>query len=74
MNSKLQYKTFKSSWDSWDNLFKQASEFADRIGRENVLNISQSCNGNNEGVVTVWYWQDEMMGQMFEINQVNFGE
>jgi hypothetical protein len=55
-------------------LFQQASDFANSIGRENVLNISHSCDGHNRGVVTVWYWQEENTGQMFEINQVNFGD
>lgn len=73
MNSKLRYKYFKSSWDSWDSLFQQACEFANHIGQENVQNISHSCH-NNEAVITVWYWQQENSGQMFEINQVNFGE
>lgn len=73
MNPKLQYKVFKSGYSSWDTLFNQACEFANSIGRENVLNISHSCH-NNDGVVTVWYWVDTNAGQMFEINQVNFGE
>ncbi len=74
MNSSLKYKVFKSSWDSWDKLFQQASEFATTIGRENLVNISHSCDGSNEGTVAVWYWEDNISGQMFEINQVNFGE
>lgn len=73
MNSKLQYKVFRSGYESWDSLFNKACEFANSIGRENVLNISHSCH-NNDGVVTVWYWQEQNIGQMFEINQVNFGE
>ncbi len=73
MNSHLKFEVFRSSWTSWDSLFQEACDFADSIGRENVLNISHSCH-NNEGVVTVWYWAEEGYGQMFEINQVNFGE
>lgn len=74
MNESLNYKVFESAWDSWDSLFKQASEFADSIGRENVLNISHSCDGNNRGVVTVWYWKRAGAAQRFGINQINFGE
>lgn len=73
MDSKLKFKVFQSGYESWDSLFSQACEFANNVGRENVLNISHSCH-NSDGVVTVWYWEDENSGQMFEINQVNFGE
>lgn len=74
MNSKLKFKVFQSAYESWDSLFGKAGDFADSIGRESVLSISHSCHGN-DGVVTVWYWEDESdLGQMFEINRVNFGE
>ena len=73
MDANLRYKVFRSSWNSWDTLFQEACDFADSIGRENVLNISHSCH-NNEGVVTVWFWQEKNPGRMFELNQVNFGE
>jgi hypothetical protein len=73
MNSRLKYQVFRSGFESWDSLFIKASEFANSIGRENVLNISHSCH-NNDGVVTVWYWEEEISGQMFELNRVNFGE
>lgn len=71
MNARLRFETFSSSFDSWDSLFKQAGEFADSIGRENVLNISHSCDGNNNGVVTVWYWAEESRDS-FTINKVNW--
>ncbi len=73
MSAQLKYRYFSSSWDSWDSLFRQASNFAEKVGRENLVSISHSCNGNNEGVVTVWYWEEENSGEMFEINKVNFG-
>lgn len=62
MNSSLKYKVFKSSWDSWDKWFQKASDFANSIGKENLVNISHSCDSSNEGIVTVWYWQGEMAG------------
>jgi len=74
MNSSLKFKVFESSWDSWNKIFQDAADFADSVGKENVLNISHSCDGHNKGVVTVWYWEQSNPGQMFEINQVNFGE
>ena len=73
MNSKLKFEVFESSWDSWQVLCQKACDFADRIGRDNVVNISHSCT-NNEGAIMVWYWEDNLSGQMFEVNQVNFGE
>lgn len=73
MNSELKFETFSSSFDSWDSLFQKACDFANLIGRENVLNISHSCDANNNGVVTVWYWQEAKTEQSFEINKVNFG-
>ena len=74
MNSRLEFRVFESSWDSWESLFQQAAEFANRVGRENVLNISHSCDRNNNGTVTVWYWREENATQNFGINQFDFGE
>ena len=73
MNQKLKFKTFRSAWASWDDLFQEACDFANSIDRENVLNISHTCH-SNEGIVTVWYWDDEDSGRMFEINRTTFGE
>lgn len=74
MNARLKFKVFKSSWDSWDKLCQQAADFATTVGKDNVVNVSHSCCGSNDGTVTIWYWQDETADQMFEINQVNFGD
>ena len=52
---RVTYEIFKSGWLSWDELFKQATEFASELGPERVLNISHS-EDQNEGVVVVWYW------------------
>ena len=74
MNSRLKFQVFESSWDSWNKIFQNAANFADSIGRENVLSISHSCDGHNKGVVTVWYWEQSDSGRMFEIDRVNFDE
>ena len=41
----------------WEKTFQLACDFATRIGRERVVNIS---NDNDQGycIVTVWYWED----------------
>lgn len=54
---KAKCKVFKSSWSSWENLFKQATNFATDMGSGRVISISHSGD-YNEGVVVVWYWSD----------------
>ena len=54
----LHYRVFRGTWASWDELFRQAAEFSNEIGPERVFNISHS-EDKNDGVVAVWYWQDE---------------
>jgi hypothetical protein len=51
----VRFEVFRGVWASWNDLFQQAAEFATQIGRERLISISHSCD-NNEGVVTVWYW------------------
>jgi len=52
---------FKSSFQSWDRLFQSAGEFATNVGRERLIGISHSC-GETEGVVTVWFWEEDGLG------------
>lgn len=52
----VKFKHFRSSMSSWEELFNQAAEFATQIGPQNLINISHS-EDQNDGVVTVWYWQ-----------------
>ena len=52
---RAQFKVFKSSTKLWDTLFKEAVNFASRIGEQRLINISHCCD-NNDAVVTVWYW------------------
>ena len=51
----MRFEIFRSSVESWDNLFAKASEFATEIGEQRVINISHSWH-HNHGIVTVWYW------------------
>src|SRR5512133_327422 len=55
---KLQYKTFRGTFASWDELFSRAAYFASELGPERVVSISHSAD-DSDGVVTVWYWIPE---------------
>jgi hypothetical protein len=48
------FEVFRSSFASWEELFRQAAEFASSLGPDRVINISHSAD-RGEGVVTVWY-------------------
>ncbi len=52
----VRYKVFRAIWSSWKEIFDEASDFATRIGKDRIINISHSCD-KNDGVVTVWYWR-----------------
>jgi hypothetical protein len=53
---KLNYRMFRGTLATWNDLFMKAAYFATEIGRERVLNISHSAD-DGDGVVTVWYWE-----------------
>jgi hypothetical protein len=53
----VKYQLFRGSLASWEDLFAEAAEFASGISSERVISISHS-EDDNEGVVTVWYWDD----------------
>lgn len=55
---KVNYRLFRGTFSTWDELFGQAAEFANRIGPINLINISHAVAGS-DGTVTVWYWVDE---------------
>ena len=57
MKPSVEFKTFRGAWTSFDNLFRQAAEFASYLGKENLISISHS-EDHDDGVVTVWYWND----------------
>ena len=53
------YKIFKSQSKSWDQLFNEASQFANQLGEQRLISISHSCD-QYEAVVAVWYWDKEV--------------
>jgi hypothetical protein len=52
---RMAYRMFRGTFETWDDLFGAAAQFATAIGSERVVNISHSAN-HSDGVVTVWYW------------------
>jgi len=51
----MSHRSFRGTFNTWDDLFSKASVFATELGETRVVNISHSCSGA-DGVVTVWYW------------------
>jgi hypothetical protein len=59
---RVQFRSFRSEFRSWDGLFEDAATYASRLGPERLISISHSHGGSDlggTGVVTVWYWQDD---------------
>jgi len=56
---KVKYEFFRSSYQSWDTLFIEASQFASLLGKDRLISVSHSCDHKREGVVTVWYWDNK---------------
>ena len=52
---RMQTKVFRATFKSWRARFDEAADFATKLGRERVISISYSSDGN-DGVVAVWYW------------------
>jgi hypothetical protein len=59
----VHHRIFESASKSWEQLSKEAEEFASNVGRENLINISLAAAGGTEafgvggrGLVIVWYW------------------
>jgi hypothetical protein len=53
---KARFKIYRSSWDSWETMCTQVAELLTDLGPNRVIGVSQS-DDNNEGVLTVWYWE-----------------
>ncbi len=51
------FRTFRGTLVSWTALFTDAAAFATSLGPDRVISISHS-SAKNDGVVTVWYWDD----------------
>jgi hypothetical protein len=54
---RVHFKVFRSSFSSWETLFREAADFASTVPTDRLISISHS-EDQNEGVVSVWYWDD----------------
>ncbi len=62
MFDRVDYRMFRGLLSTWEELFRQAAEFASTLRPEQLISISHSEDGN-DGVVAVWYWaSDELSG------------
>lgn len=52
---KVFYKIYDSKMASREKLFKAATEFANKIGPDDLINITHSEDRDNI-VITIWYW------------------
>ena len=55
--ARADFEVFRGALTTWESLFRSAAEFATALGRDRVISISHSEDAN-EGVVTVWFWND----------------
>jgi hypothetical protein len=53
----VKFEYFERTFATWDTLFAEAAEFATQVRPERLIGISHSHEGD-EGVVTVWYWDE----------------
>jgi hypothetical protein len=55
---RMTFKSFDSKMASREKLFKAAVEFANKIDRKDLINITHSEDRDNI-VITIWYYTDE---------------
>jgi hypothetical protein len=55
---RITFKSFDSKMASREKLFKTAVEFANKIDRKDMINITHSEDRDNI-VITIWYYTDE---------------
>jgi hypothetical protein len=53
----VEYKIFRGTFASWEDLFTQATTFATTLGDGRLISISHSAD-HSDGVVAVWYWAE----------------
>jgi hypothetical protein len=52
---KVDFRMFRGTIKPWEELFRDAAEFASTLRPEESISISHS-EDSNDGVVAVWYW------------------
>lgn len=58
---RVKFRVFRLGlFSDWETLFNQATDFANKLAPESLINISHSGGeGHSSHAVTVWYWQKE---------------
>jgi hypothetical protein len=54
---RIEYRIFRGVLKSWEQLFDEATQFANELGPSRVISISHS-EDRDDGVVAVWFWTD----------------
>ena len=54
---RVTFRMFRGTFKTWDELFTEASNFANGLGPGQLINISHSVD-DGDGVVAVWFWSD----------------
>ncbi|MBN1442203.1 MAG: hypothetical protein JXA90_05805 [Planctomycetes bacterium] len=52
------FRMFRGTFSTWESLFEEAAAFASTLDPGRLINISHS-EDHSDGVVTVWFWEDE---------------
>ena len=47
----------RGTFTTWDSLFREAAEFAAKVGPDRLIGLSHSAD-KQDGVITVWYWEE----------------
>jgi len=55
---RITFKAFDSKMASREKLFKAALDFANKLKREDLINVTHTEDRDNI-VVCIWYWSDE---------------
>jgi hypothetical protein len=63
MPIQARFKLFKSSFDSWETMAAQVSEFLTSLGPGKVIGVSHNQE-SQFGVIAVWYWEVEEGGEV----------
>jgi len=61
---KVECMMIRSATRSWTSLCEEAAEFATKVGRDRLINISVAAAGGSDafgvgarGTIFVWYWE-----------------
>ena len=58
----MAYRKFRGTLISWEELFNEATAFANEVGPDRIVNISHSAD-RGDGLVVVWYLTTEEVKQ-----------